>query len=185
MQVLRVGSEPCARIVCEKLRVLLRKSFFHEIGEGRIRRKLDAFGWVREIEDAIQLRREVARLGTGLAQSLLQPPEGLLVAVQELDLELAEAARDSLALQYRDGVVHDLGPVGSLALAARPEPCDPHEFGVAQVRHEQVEKIGRWTGGRAYLLELGPIVAARDLELPDPGPVLDTVTERDPMASEA
>ena len=88
---------------------------------------------IGEIEDAVQLRLEVARLRSRLAERLLEPAQRLLVAVEQLDLELAEARGHPLAVEHRDRVVHDLGAVRAHDLAPRPQARDAHELRPAQV----------------------------------------------------
>ena len=122
----------------------------------------------RQVERAVELRLELAGLvGTGLAQLLREPAQRLLVAVDQLDLDLAEAARDPLALEHGDAVVDDLGALGEDHLAAGAEPGDRHERRAAQVRRQQVDELGRRTRGRAAQLELEPGRVARQLQLPE------------------
>ena len=103
----------------------------------------------------------------------------------QLDLDLAEAPGDPLPLEHGDAVVDDLGALGQDDLAAGAEAGDRHERRAAEERGQQVDELGRRTGGRAAQLELEPGRVARQLQLPQPGAVLDAMPKRDPVAREA
>ena len=139
-----------------------------------------------QVERPVELRLELLGLvGTGLAQLLGEPAERLLVAVDQLDLDLAEALGDPLALEHRDAVVDDLGALGQDHLAAGAQAGDGHERRAAEVRGQQVDELCRRAGGRAAELELEPGRVARQLQLPHPGAVLDAMPKRDPVPREA
>ena len=124
-------------------------------------------------------------MGTGLAELLGEPAERLLVSVDQLDLDLAKALGDPLAHEHGDAVVDDLGALGQDHLAAGAQAGDGHERRTAEVRDQQVDELCRRTRGRATQLELEPGRVARQLQLPHPGPVLDAMSKRDPVAREA
>ena len=63
-----------------------------------------------------------------LAQLLLESPQRALVPVEQLDLDLPEAARDALALEHGDVVVDDLGALGANALPPRAQAGDGNEL---------------------------------------------------------
>ena len=117
--------------------------------------------------------------GARLAQLLLEPPQRALVAVEQLDLDLAEPAGDVLALEHGDAVVDDLGAVGEDPLAARAQAGHRDELGAAEVGRQERQHLGRRPGRRARQLELEPRRLARQLQLPEPGPVLDAMPEGD------
>ena len=119
-----------------------------------------------------------------VAEGSLEPAECLLVAVEELDLELAEARGHPLAVEDGHRVVDDLGAVGPHALPARAQPRDPNELPAAQMGGEQPDELLRRPRRRAGLLELDPRGAARQLELPEPRSLLDPMPERDAAARE-
>ena len=96
------------------------------------------------------------RVRAGLAQLLLESSQHSLVAVEQLDLDLPEAARDPLALEHGDVVVDDLGAADADALAARAQPRDGHERGAAEVGDQKADQLGRWPRGRPGQLELEP-----------------------------
>ena len=77
----------------------------------------------------------------GATELLPEPAEGLLVAVEELHLELAEAPGDALADQDGDGVVDDLGTARPNALAPGPEAGNRLDAAAPEVRHEQREHL--------------------------------------------
>ena len=72
-----------------------------------------------QVERLEDLRPALAVGGAASPQRFLEPAKRLLVAVEQLDLELVEAAGHALVVQDRDRVVDDLGAVGADALA----PC--------------------------------------------------------------
>ena len=183
MEVLGVVAEARARIVREQALVLLRERGAEHFDGRCVRRRLGLFGR-RELERAEDLRLEHALLRTGLEERLLEPFEARLVAVDQLDLELAEAGLHALTVEDRDRVVDDLRAVGEAALAARPQPRDAHELATAQVCDEQVEELRGRARGRPRHLELDPRCVARELELPEARAVLDPVAERDAARSE-
>src|SRR5207244_3260352 len=109
--------------------------------------------------------------------------QGLLVAVQELDLDLAKPSRDALVVEYGHRVVDDLGAAGTDDLAARSQPCHGHERLLPQERHQQRDQLGRRHRGRACPLQLdADVTRPGQLELPDAGAVLDPMAERDPVS---
>ena len=123
--------------------------------------------------------RRLAVRRAGAAELLLDPPQRLLVAVEQLDLELLEAAGDALVVEDGDGVVHDLGAVGPDAFTAGAETRDRQQRGAAKVSDEQPQHVVRRRAGPARGLELEPRVALRQLQLPEPLPVLDPMPQRD------
>ena len=78
-----------------------------------------------------------------------------------------------------DGVVHDLSAVGPDAFTAGAETRDRQQRGAAKVSDEQPQHVVRRRAGPARGLELEPRVALRQLQLPEPLPVLDAVPQRD------
>ena len=147
-------------------------------------RDLDRFGHLGEVERTEQLRPQRLRLGPGPAELLLQPSQRALVPFEQLHLELAEAADDVDAVEHGDVVLDDLGAGGAEPLAARPQPRHGDELASVQVGHEQRGHLVRRPRGRPRLLELDAVSAVRQLQLPQPGAVLQPVTERDPVSCE-
>ncbi len=140
---------------------------------------------LREVERPVQLRAlRVGGLCARTPQLLLEPAQGALVALEQLDLELAEPSRHALALDHGDVVVDDLGALRAHALAAGAQAGDGHELGSAQVRGHEREHLGGGVSGWAGQLELDPCRAARQFQLPQPGAVLDAVPEGDAVARE-
>ena len=116
---------------------------------------------------------------------LLQPAERLVVASDELDLELAKSPGHSLPFHHRDRVVDDLRAVGSDDLAARSQPGDRDELAAAEIADEQRDELEGRTCGRTGLLELDPVAATlRELELPEPDPALHPVSQGDAVTGE-
>ena len=101
------------------------------------------------VESLKHLRAGLAVRGACAPELLLDPPQRLLVAVEQLDLELLEAAGDTLVVEDGDRVVDDLGAVGSDAFAAGPEPRDRQQHGATKVRDEQFQHVVRWRAGPA------------------------------------
>lgn len=146
---------------------------------GSARGRLDV-----EIERLEDLRAQLGVAGTGLAQRLLDPFQRLLVALEQLHLELVEAARDLLILEHRHAVVHDLGAVRADAGAPRAQARDGHELVAAHVGAQHPEQLVRRRSRTAGHLELEPREPARELQLPETLPVLDPVAQRDAVLGE-
>jgi len=162
MQILRLVAAPRAGIVHEERPVVGRE------GDAECLTRPSAFhDWTRrirgrEIQRAVELRSQwSASRRAGLAEVLFEPPKRLLVAVHELDLDLPEAARDPLALEHGDVVVHDLGTGCADSFAARSQPSDRHEVAAAQVRLEEHDQLCGRSGRQAGHFELEPRRAAR------------------------
>ena len=123
--------------------------------------------------------------GAGPAQLLLELAQRALVAVEQLDLELAEAAGDVLALEHGDAVVHDLGAAGADPLPAGAQARDGDE----RRCHGDTPAAGRPARPAAAPAALP--ARARDGPRPRgsfscqrPGAVLDAVAERDAVPRE-
>ena len=128
-----------------------------------------------EVECLEDLRAAFAVCSPGTTKLLLDPPQRLLVAVEQLDLEFLEAAGHALVVEDGDCVVDDLGAVGPHALAPGAQARDRHQGGAAKVSDEQVHHFVRRRAGPALGLELEPRVVPQQLQLPEPLPVLDPV----------
>ena len=140
----------------------------------------------RQVERAVELRLQLAgRPGAGPAQLLLELAQRSLVAVEQLDLDLPEAARHVLALEHGDAVVHDLGAAGADPLPAGAQARDGHERGAAEIGRQQGDQLGRGPRRRSRQLELEPGRVTWELQLPEPGAVLDAMAERDAVPREA
>ena len=137
-----------------------------------------------QVERLEDLRPAFAVVRPGSAQRLLDPAQRALVAVEQLDLELVEAAGDALVVEDRDRVVDDLGAVGADALAARAQARDRRQRRASQVRHEERDELGRWRQRPAGFLQLEPRRPGRQLQLPEPFSVLDPMAKRDPAPGE-
>ena len=144
----------------------------------------DGLGLEVEVECLEDLRPAFTVRRPGAAELLLDPPQRLLVAVEQLDLQLLEAAGDALVVEDGDGVVHDLSAVGPDALTAGPETRDRQQRGAAKVSDEQPQHVFRRRARPALGLELEPRVAPQQLQLPEPLPVLDPVPQRDAATRE-
>ena len=125
-------------------------------------------------------------MGARPAQLLLEPAQRSLVAVEQLDLDLAEAAGDVLALEHGDAVVDDLGAAGADPLAAGAQAGDGDELGAAEVG-AAAGRPSRPAAARAAPRSSSSsrAASARQLQLPEPGAVLDAVPERDAVPREA
>ena len=184
MQILGIGAQPDAGVV-EQEPARLRS----EREPDRRHRGCPA-GNVRgaarnlEIERPIELRAQLAGCGAGLFELPHEPSQRPLVATHELHLELAKPPRHALALEHRDGVVDDLRTVRAHDLAPRPQPRDPAQLAAAQEPDEERRELERRPRRRTGLLQLGARGAAGKLQLPEARPVLDPVTQRDPVPRE-
>ena len=145
----------------------------------------DRLGPEIEIESLKHLRAGLAVRGACAPELLLDPPQRLLATVEQLDLELLEAAGDTLVVEKGDRVVDDLGAVGPDAFAAGAETRDRQQHGTTEVSDEQFQHLVRWRAGPALGLELEPRVAPQQLQLPAPLPVLDPVPQRDAATPES
>ena len=138
-----------------------------------------------ELERPEELRPELGgRCRTRAAKLLREAAERVLVAADELDLELAEATGDALADEDGDGVLDDLGAVREDSLPPRLQARDRHHLATAEVRDEKPEHLDRRPRGRAGLLELDPRGTTGELQLPEPRTVLHAAPERDPVPCE-
>ena len=144
----------------------------------------DRLGLEVEVESLEHLRAALTVRGAGAAELLLDPPQRLLVTVEQLDLELLEAAGDALVVEDGDRVVDDLGAVGPHAFTAGAQTRDRQQRRAAKVRDEQFQHVVRRRARPALGLELEPRLALRQLQLPEPLPVLDPVPQRDAAARE-
>ena len=136
MQLLGVGAEPRSGIVREQLlRLLAEAGAQHGRGRGAVA-ALRRLGLELEIESLEDLGPGLTVGCPGSAQGLLEAPQRLLVAVEQLHLELLEAARNTLVIEHRDGVVHDLGAVCPHALAMGAETGDRQQRHAAEMTGE-------------------------------------------------
>ena len=186
MQVLRIVAAPGTRVVGEQRPVVGVERDPERLARRRVLRQLGRCGRPVQVERPVELRLQLAGLVSAcLAQLLGQLAQRLLVPVDQLDLDLAEAPGDPLAFEHGDAVVDDLGALGQDHLAAGAQAGDRHERRAAEVRGQQVDELGRRTRRRAAQLELEPGRVARQLQLPHPGAVLDAMPKRDPVPREA
>ena len=176
MQVLRVVAEAHAGVVTLEL--------------AELRAQRERIGCVRvDVHDAHELRTAVGPARTKAAQELAEPVEIAFVAVDELDLELAERTRLPLALEHVDGIHRDVGewpPVvgDAVAGASRPQRGDRRERPMPKVRGKQAPQVVGRTGRAAGRLELLTSVLARELQLPAGEAVLDASAQREPTAQQ-
>ena len=124
VQLLRVGAEPRTRVVGEHALGLLPDAGAQRRGARGVVGLADRLGLEVEVERLEDLRPAFAVRRSGAAELLLDPPQRLLVAVEQLDLELLEAAGNALVVEDGDRVVDDLGAVGPHALAAGAQARD-------------------------------------------------------------
>ena len=157
VQLLDVGAEPRARVVREDERSLLAQAGAERRGRGSVLRRLGHIGVEVQVERLEDLRPALAVGGAGSAQRFLDPAKRLLVAVEQLDLELVEAAGDALVVEDRDRVVDDLGAVGADALAPGAQAGDRLQPRPSQVPGEERQQIG---GRRRRPRRLSPARAA-------------------------
>ena len=142
-------------------------------------------GTLCQIESAKELGPQRLRLCAGTPQLLLQSPQGALVPLEQLHLQLAEAVHDTDAAEDGDIVLDDLGARGAQPLAAGTQPCDGDELPAMQMGDEQGGHLVRWSRGWSHLLELDAMRAVRQLQLPPPCTVLEPMAEGDSMSREA
>ena len=161
MQLLGLGPEPRARIVGEHELDLLPNAGAQRRGARRVVGLACRLGPEIEVESLKHLRAGLAVRGACAAERLLDPPQRLLVTADQLDLELLEAAGDTLVVEDGDRVVDDLGTVGPDAFAAGPETCDRQQHGATKLSDEQFQHVVRWRARPALGLELEPRVAPR------------------------
>ncbi len=183
VKILGIRAEPSPRIVGQELRTLLLERSCQDLlrrcVSGERRRVRDG----REVEGAIELRPEVGRLRADVEQLLLQTPERPLVAVvDELDLEFAEPLLDSLALHDRHGVVDDLRALGAQGLSPSAQSRNTCWLQTTKMHQEEREQLLGRMSGRAGNLDLDARGAGRDLELPEPAPLLGSMAQRDPVS---
>ena len=113
-------------------------------------------------------------------------PERALVTTDELHLDLAEATNDPPSFVDRDRVLDDLRTVPNDDLTLRTEARDLDEgLAVSEVHDQELCHLDRWPRRRSGNLELDPGRTRRDLELPQPTAVLETVAKRYPASREA
>ena len=184
MQFLGLGPEPRARIVGEHELDLFPNAGAQRRGARRVVGLACRLGPEIEVESLKHLRAGLAVRGACAPERLLDPPQRLLVTADQLDLELLEAAGDTLIVEDGDRVVDDLGTVGPDAFATGPETRDRHQRGTTKLRDEQFQHVVRRRAGPAVGLELEPRIASQQLQLPAPLPVLDPVSQRDAAARE-
>ncbi len=132
-----------------------------------------------EVERAEELRALVVAVapGAGSPELRLERDEILLVASDELDLDLVEPPGDPLPLEHRHRVLGHLRTPRADALAPGAQARDRRDRPAAEQRDEQGEHLLRRAGRRAGLLELDPGEALRQLQLPQPRAVLDAMAE--------
>ena len=186
VEVLRVGAEARARVVQEHAPVLLGERQRYRLERRSVLGDHDRLRDLGEIERAEELRPQRPRLGTGPCGAPSPASQRALVPFEQLHLELAEAPDDVHAVEHRDVVLDDLGAVRarspsrrvrSRATGTRSRPC-------RWATSSEVISCGGRAGGPG-LLELDAVRAVRQLQLPQPGAVLEPVTERDPVSREA
>ena len=128
MQVLGIVAAAGAGVVGEECPILGLERDPERLARRGVLRQLGRFGRAVQVERPVELRLQLAGLvGAGLAQLLGEPAQRPLVALEQLDLDLPEAAGDPLALEHRDAVVDDLGSPGEDPLATRAQAGDRHE----------------------------------------------------------
>ena len=185
MEVLGVGAEPRAGVVEQDPPGLLGKRG----GRGHATAARRPGGAERpgrhlELERAEHLRPQLGGRRAGAPELLLEPPQGLLVAPDELDLELAEAVITFAPASTETESSTISAPSAAHALAPRAEARDRPELATAQEADEQGGELERRPRGRAGLLELDPRRPARELQLPEPVPASTRCLKRDAVPGE-
>ena len=123
---------------------------------------------------------------SGTAERTLELPESALVTTDELHLDLAETTHDPPSFEDRDRVLDDLRTVPKDGLTPSAKTRDLHEgLAVSKMHDQELCHLGRWLRRRSGNLELDPGGTRRDLELPQPSAVLDTVAKRYPASRES
>ena len=147
VEILGIDAQARARVVIEQVAVLLHEREPECLTRGSVRgnRAGLAFDW--EIERPEELRREPVLRRARSAQHALEAPERSLVAVDELDLDLAKSSSHPLRLEDRDGVLHDLSAVlhHDLTAGTQTRHLDERLF-VVEVGHEEGGHLGRAAG---------------------------------------
>ena len=106
---------------------LVAQSQPESLDRSHVLRHFDGLARIGEIEHSIELGREDRAVGTRAAQRLLQPAQRVLVAVEQLDFQLPEAARHPLVVEHGNRVVDHLDASGANDLPAGPQPRHRHE----------------------------------------------------------
>ena len=188
VKVLRVVTAPCSGIVREDplvLRPELRPEMLCSrcVGDG------GRPPGVRDAERLEHLGPRIAVAGPGLPELLLEPAHELLVAVHELDLELAKSPLDAPVLHQAHGVDDDLGerplpsPTLTPARLVRSFARGRTSFPRASPNRSSEISLG-WARGTARHLELEARRPARQLQLPETLRLLDPAAQRDAGARE-
>ena len=148
VQLLYVGAEPRAGVVRKDERCLLTQAGAERRGGGSIFLRLGHIGAEVQVERLEDLRTALAVGGAGSAQRFLDAAERLLVSVEQLHLELVEAARDALVVEHSDVVVNDFGTVGTNALAPGAQAGDRRQRRASQVAPaRRASRLGRGASG--------------------------------------
>ena len=185
VQLLGIGAEPGAGVVADDRLVLRAQRGGHVLaGRGRPAR---GRGRRRDLEVE---RLEQLRPGVGVGRPGLPQPadDGAQVgarAVDQLDLDLLEPARDPAPLEHRHRVRDDLGDLAVAGADQHPgtvrlQTRHRHGPGAAQVGGEQAEHLRRSRPRDALELQLEPILAVGQLQLPGAVAALGAVAQRDP-----
>ncbi len=183
VQLLRVTAEPRTRIVRDDGAILSLERRLVVLGRRRVLAGDLGLGGHLAAESPEELRSPVAVRGAGLPQGAVDPFQPLLVALDQLDLELAERAEALAVVVDADGVDRHVRD-GALvvpdphARALRAERGDGGERRPAKVRGQQLDDVRRCVAGTAGHLELEARRSARQLQLPDALAVLDAAAER-------
>src|SRR5205823_903751 len=93
VKVLGIDPQPGAGVVGQQPVVLLTQRRAQPLGWTRVWRKLDGSRRIGELQDAIELRLEGTRLRSGVPKRSLEPTKRTLIALDQLDLQLAEPTR--------------------------------------------------------------------------------------------
>ena len=183
VQLLRVAAEPRTGIMREDGTILSFERRLVMLGRRRVLPGGLGLGGHLAAESPEELRSPVAVRGAGLPQGAIDPFQPLLVALDQLDLELSERAEalavvvdaDGIDRHVRDGALVVPDPH---ARALRAKRGDGGERRPAKVRGQQLDDVRRCVAGTAGHLELEARRSARQLQLPDALAVLDAAAER-------
>ena len=162
VQLLGIGAQPGTGVVIQDRAVVPAQRSCQVAGRGIA--ILGEAGPHRSIEGLHDLWASVRIDGSGPAQSSLGPPQGAVVTLHELDLDLLEAPKRPPIVDHLNRVQHHRGDVDAGVLHHHPGASCPHrgdgdQRTSARMRQHQSAHIV----GDIWAVELRPTRALGDL----------------------